>query len=181
MKTTLFTRLMTRLSRMTDSPAFPMMGFVLAFAATLVAVAFVPVLCALVSLKRQHWLRIAAYCAVGSALGATLIAWLVAQYGTQAIAEFLPGIGRSPIWESGLRWVNQYGLIALGVVAALPSSQTPVLIVCALLGIPLPGVFASVLLGKMIKYSVCAASTAATLNHHAASQPAEAFGHQFPR
>jgi membrane protein YqaA with SNARE-associated domain len=147
------------------------MGTALAFAATLLAVAFVPVLCGLVALKKKHWMRMAIYCAIGSALGATFMAWLVAQYGTQTVAEYLPGIARSREWAAGLRWVEQYGFVALIAVAGLPVSQTPILIVCALLGMPPVEVFASVLLGKLAKYLVCAASAATALNHLLAPRP----------
>ncbi len=163
--TAFFQRLITRFSGLAGSPLFPLLGATLAFAATLLAVAFVPVLCALVALKRRHWARIALGCAIGSALGATVLAWLVGEYGPQFITEFLPGIARSREWESGLRWVDQFGFIALLAVAGLPLSQTPVLVVCALLGMPLPTVFASVFGGKLLKYLVSAAFAAAALDH----------------
>ncbi len=167
----LLKRAPARFSSAAGSPLFPLFGAALAFAATLLAVAFVPVLCGLVALKRRHWPRTAIYCAIGSALGATLMAWLVAQYGTQVVAEYLPGIARSREWAAGLRWVEQYGFLALVAVAGLPLSQTPVLIVCALLGMSPAQVFASVLIGKLAKYLVSAASAAAALNHLPARPP----------
>jgi len=166
----LLKRAPARFSSAAGSPLFPLFGAALAFAATLLAVAFVPVLCGLVALKRRHWPRTAIYCAIGSALGATLMAWLVAQYGTQVVA-YLPGIARSREWAAGLRWVEQYGFLALVAVAGLPLSQTPVLIVCALLGMSPAQVFASVLIGKLAKYLVSAASAAAALNHLPARPP----------
>ncbi len=163
--TALFQRLITRFSGLASSPLFPLLGVTFAFAATLLAVAFVPVLCALVALKRRHWARTALGCAIGSALGATVLAWLVGEYGPQFTAEFLPNIARSREWETGLRWVDQYGFVALIAVAGLPLSQTPVLLVCALMGMPLPTVFASIFIGKLLKYLVSAAFAATALEH----------------
>lgn len=163
-------RLVASYSHVAGHAAFPLVAMACAFAATLLAVAFVPVLCALVALNRRQWGRMAICCAIGSALGATLMAWMVAEFGTQAVSSLLPGIARSSEWSAGLRWVEQYGYIALIAVAGLPASQTPVLIVCALLGMPSSEVFFSVLLGKLAKYAVCAAATARALDH-ANSEP----------
>jgi membrane protein YqaA with SNARE-associated domain len=157
-------RLLARYSRVADRPVYPVLNVGLAFAATLLAIAFVPILLALVALKPRHWLRTAIWCAVGSALGASLMAWLVGEYGPQAVAELLPSIARSREWVTGLRWVEQFGFVAVIAVAGLPLSQTPVLIVCALLGMPLKEVFASVLLGKLVKYTVSAALATTALN-----------------
>jgi membrane protein YqaA with SNARE-associated domain len=46
-----------------------------------------------------------------------------------------------------------------------PANKTPVLIVCALMGMPLTEVFASVLVGKLIKYIVSAAFADTALKH----------------
>jgi membrane protein YqaA with SNARE-associated domain len=174
-------RMVARYSRVADRPAYPLMNVGLAFAATLLVIAFVPILLALVALKPRHWLRTAIWCAVGSALGATLMAWLVGEYGTQAVAELLPGIARSREWVAGLRWVEQFGFIAVIAVAGLPLSQTPVLIVCALLGMPLQEVFASVLVGKLIKYLVCAAFAATVLNRVSGGVQNDAATEKFQR
>ncbi len=154
----------TRVSQLANRPLFPLASAALAFAATLLVVAFVPALCALVALQRRQWVRVAFSCAIGSALGATLLAWLVAEYGTQAIAGLMPGMVRSGEWAAGLRWVEHFGFVVLIAFASLPVSQTPVLIVCALLGMPLSHVFISVLLGKVMKYFLYAAFTASMLN-----------------
>jgi membrane protein YqaA with SNARE-associated domain len=164
-------RLLARFSQVAGSPAFPLFSMALAFAATLLAVAFVPILLALIAIQQRHWARTAIGCAVGSALGATLMAWLVGEYGPQAVAELLPAVARSREWAAGLRWVEQFGFLAVIAVAGLPLSQTPVLIVCALLGMPLKEVFFSVLLGKLIKYLVSAAFAATALNRISAREP----------
>ena len=160
-----FRRLIARFSRIADSPQFPLIGLLLAFTATLLAVAFVPVLCALVAPKRSHWVRITLCCALGSALGATALAWLVGNYGTQVMEELLPRVARSHEWAIGIRWVNQFGFMALIAVASLPLSQTPVLVVCALMGMPLAEVFASVLVGKLLKYFVSTGVAVAAMEH----------------
>jgi hypothetical protein len=68
-------------------------------------------------------------------------------------------------WQGTVQWVARFGFLALATVAALPITHTPALIFCALLGMPPLEVFASFLIGKGIKYAVCAAFTVAALNH----------------
>lgn len=133
----------------------------LAFGATLAAIAFVPVLCILVAARGQRWISVVICCAIGSALGAVLLAWLAANYGPQLIEQLLPRAAHSEEWLKGVRWVNEFGYLALFAFAALPLSQTPVLIVCALLGMSTLQIFLAVLIGKFAKYWVSATAAAA--------------------
>ncbi len=57
-------------------------------------------------------------------------------------------------------------LATLAVIAASPFTQTPALILAALLALPWPEVLAALLLGKGLKYSVVGAVTA-----HSATVP----------
>lgn len=163
--------LVARVSRAAQRPYFALLSLALAFGATLLAIAFVPVLCMLVVARQRRWGVLVVTCALGSALGATLLAWLVATFGTQILEYLLSRLARTQEWQTGSRWVDAFGFAALLAVAALPLSQTPVLIVCALMGMPLAEVFLSVFAGKLIKYSVSAAVVSSTAGHLMPSWP----------
>lgn len=60
-------------------------------------------------------------------------------------------------WQTGIRWVDAFGFAALFAVAVLPLSQTPVLIVCALMKMHLSEVLLSIFAGKWLKYAISAA------------------------
>ena len=152
-------RLASWASRWAHSPYFPLAGLVLALGATLTAIAFVPVLCVLVTARGARWGLLVITCALGSALGATILAWIVAEYGPQMIEQWLPRVSHSQQWLSGVHWVEDFGYLALFAFAALPLSQTPVLVACAILGMSLPQIFLAVLAGKLAKYAISAAAT----------------------
>jgi MFS family permease len=80
----------------------------------------------LVAARQRRWGLLVIACALGSALGATLLAWLVANYGTQFFEILLPRLAHTQEWQSGIRWIDTFGFAALLAVAALPLSQTPV-------------------------------------------------------
>jgi membrane protein YqaA with SNARE-associated domain len=166
-----FARLAARVLRAAQRPYFPLLGVALAFGATLLAIAFVPVLCMLVVARQRRWGVLVVACSLGSALGATLLAWLVSTYGTQILDYLLSRLARTQEWQTGTRWVDAFGFAALLAVAALPLSQTPVLIVCALMAMPMTEIFLSVFAGKLIKYSVSAAFVSSTAGRLMQSWP----------
>lgn len=166
-----FARLIARVSRAAQRPYFALRGLTLAFGAALLVIAFVPVLCMLVVARQRRWGLMVGACTLGSALGATLLAWLLATYGKQILDYLLARPARTQEWQTGSRWVYAFGFAALLAVAALPLSQTPVLIVCALMGMPLAQVFLSAFAGKLIKYGMSAAVVSSTADHMMPSWP----------
>jgi membrane protein YqaA with SNARE-associated domain len=158
-------KLLARLEPAAHRPLFPLLGGIVALFATVSAVAFVPILCALVALNRHRWRSTTFSCALGSASGAALLAYLIGYFGYQVVSEHLPHFVASHQWQGTAQWVARFGFLALTTIAALPITHTPALIFCALLGMPPLEVFVSFLIGKGIKYAVCAAFTMAALNH----------------
>lgn len=156
-----FRRVTLLVTRRARSPYFPLLGFCLAFVATIVATAFVPVLSVLVAARGKQWGLLVLACALGSALGASVLAWIAANYGPAILEQWLPRVMSSQQWLSGVRWVEDYGYLALFAFAALPLSQTPVLIVCALAGMSVIQVFLAIFVGKFAKYAVSAAAVTA--------------------
>jgi membrane protein YqaA with SNARE-associated domain len=156
-------RLGRRLAPYADRPWFPPLAGFLAFAATLsFTVPVVPVLCTLVAINRRRWLWLALWAVLGSAAAGALFTHLLGHFGTAFLAEKLPQLVVSKHWHLLVKWVSSYGFISLAAIAVSPIAQTPALILAALLGMPWFEVFASLALGKGVKYTLMAALTAKT-------------------
>jgi len=63
---------------------------------------------------------------------------------------------QSAAWQTTTRWVAAYGVIALGVVAALPVPSTPAIAFTAIERLSVVHVALALWLGKSFKYSVYA-------------------------
>lgn len=154
-------RAVRRLAPIAGRPWFPVLGAIVAFAATLsMAIPTVPLLCALVLLDRRRWLSIALWAMFGSAAAGALLVHVLGHFGAVFIARKLPELAASAHWQHLVAWVTTHGWWTLALVAASPISQTPVLILAAMLGMSAPTVFFSLFGGKAVKYGVIARLTA---------------------
>lgn len=148
---------------------FPAVGALMAFAATLsMTVPTVPILGALVSLNPRRWLAIACWATVGSAVGGALLVHVLGHFGGILLAQKLPELAASSHWQHMQGLATHHGWWVLMVVAALPLSQTPFLLVAALFGMPALTVFVSLAAGKAAKYGIVAALTARAASELAA-------------
>ena len=142
---------------------FPPLTAALSAAATFsLTVPVGPMLMALVALNPRRWRAIVVWSVLGSALAGTLFTHLLGHFGSASINERLPQLAASKHWHYLVSWVSSYGFVTLAAIAASPFAQTPALILAALLGLPWPEVFAALLLGKGLKYSLIGAVTART-------------------
>jgi membrane protein YqaA with SNARE-associated domain len=161
LRTILENKMLLGLQRAARHRFMPTLVGVLAFGLT--ASMTVPVTSALIPavlLSPRRWRSIALQAAFGSALGATLLVVLFHELGWQQVQALFPAILESRGWQRVIAWTNDYGVVALFVVAALPLPQTPALIFCAIAQQSGADVFLAVLCGKIIKYSVLAALAA---------------------
>ena len=142
---------------------FPPLAAVLSAAATLsLTVPVGPILIALVALNPRRWRAFVVWSVLGSAIAGALLTHLLGHFGGAWINERLPQLAASKHWHYLLSWASDYGFATLAVIAASPFTQTPALMLAALLGLPWPEVFGALLLGKGLKYSVVGALTAHT-------------------
>ena len=156
-------RWVARLFPYSDRWWFPSLAAVLAAAATLsLTVPVGPILIALVALNPRRWRAFVGWSVLGSAVAGTLFTHLLGQFGGAWINERLPQLAASKHWHYLVSWVSDYGFATLALVAASPFTQTPALMLAALLGLPWPEVLGALLLGKGLKYSVVGAVTAHT-------------------
>lgn len=154
-------RWVTRLSPYAERPWFPPLAGLLAAAATLsLSVPVGPVLVALVALNPRRWRAVVVWSVLGSAVAGALFTHLLGHFGGAWINERLPQLAASKHWHTLVAWVSDYGFVTLAAIAASPFSQTPALILAALLGLPWLDVLGALVLGKGLKYSVVGAITA---------------------
>ena len=152
-----------RLFPYSDRWWFPSLAAVLAAAATLsLTVPVGPILIALVALNPRRWRAFVVWSVLGSAIAGALFTHLLGHFGGAWINERLPQLAASKHWHYLLSWASDYGFATLAVIAASPFTQTPALILAALLGLPWPEVLGALLFGKGLKYSVVGAVTAHT-------------------
>jgi hypothetical protein len=107
-----------------------------------------------VLLAPRRWRAVVCAGAIGSALGATLLAIAFHHLGWAQMYAAFPALEQSARWVEIMNWTRLYGVFALFAVAALPLPQTPALVFCAITDLPTVEVFAAILAGKLIKYGV---------------------------
>ncbi len=146
---------------------FPPLAAALCAAATLsLTVPVGPILMALVALNPRRWRAVVVWSVLGSAVAGALLTHWLGHFGSAWINERLPQLAASKHWHYLLSWVSNYGFATLAVIAASPFTQTPALMLAALLGLPWPEVLGALLLGKGLKYSLVGAVTAHTVAGH---------------
>ena len=134
----------------------PLVGL-LALGATLsMSIPFLPVLIAAVLLNPVRWRHIVLWSALGSASAALLLLLAFHYLGWNQIVAYFPQIETTQSWIVVSRWLEDYQLIALFVVAASPLPLIPALIFAAILAVPPVGIFVAVLAAKMLQYGVVA-------------------------
>lgn len=168
----LLVRLLRRLAPIAGRKWFPPLAAIVAFAATLsMTVPTVPFLTAWVVLSPRRWVSISLWAILGSALGGALLVHLLGHFGILFLTEKLPELMASTHWQHLVNWTSHHGWWVLILVAASPFSQTPVLFLAAILGMPAATVFVSLFAGKAAKYGVIAGLTS-----RAAENLASAYG-----
>ncbi len=154
-------RLISRLAPVAERRWYPPLVGAMTFAATLsMTVPTVPLLCALVALKRRRWRAITIWAVLGSALAGALFVHILGHLGTRFIQARLPELAASSHWQHMVEWILHHGWWLLTSIAASPIAQTPALFLAALVGMPATSVFSALLVGKAAKYGLMAGLTA---------------------
>lgn len=129
----------------------------LAFAGTVTAAYPVTaVVVPAVLLVPKRWSTVALSCAIGSSVGATVLVEVSHHVGWTQLYEWLPHLAESDRWQEMNRWLQDYGVISLFLIAASPLPQTPALVFFGLSGHAVTPVFFAILLGKILKYGLFA-------------------------
>jgi membrane protein YqaA with SNARE-associated domain len=105
-------------------------------------------------LHPRDWWRIAAWFTAGSVVGATAFAALVGYLGPPVLGYLFGDLSTSTAWQRAHTIVREWGALALFVMAALPWPLRTVVAACAVLGMPLAVIGASVATGRFAGFSV---------------------------
>ncbi len=105
--------------------------------------------------KPKRWWVAATLVALGSSLGALILAGFVG-WDLDALTRLFPSLFESPSWKGTDAFLERYGAWALALLAAGPLPYQPAVILCALSGMSLPETFLATFLGRGGKYYVLA-------------------------
>lgn len=133
----------------------------IAFVATLTfSFPFVAVLIPAVLLAPRRWKSLGLSTGVASGCGASALVAIIQQLGSGFVFARYPELARTPAWQTASDWLQDWGLLALMVIAGSPMPQTPALFVCALADVAPLGIMVAVGIGKTLKYLALSWATA---------------------
>jgi membrane protein YqaA with SNARE-associated domain len=119
---------------------------------TTFAFPFAIVLIPAVLLAPQRWLLIGLLCGLASGLGGAVLVEIFHFMGRELVIARFPQLVDSASWQLASDWLQEYGLLALAIVAGSPMPQTPALFLDSLTGPSSLGVLLAVSIGKTVKY-----------------------------
>jgi membrane protein YqaA with SNARE-associated domain len=132
---------------------------VLAFLATVTVMVPVSTLVMLTALLQpRRWVASALWASAGASVGGMLIVMATTAWGLPFIEALLPEW--LPKLDEVRPLIAQWGVWGLAALAATPLPQTPALLLWGLLGLGGGAAGLSLLLGKLLKYSLVAAASA---------------------
>lgn len=109
--------------------------------------------------RPRRWLIIGLLCGLASGIGATVLVELFHHLGWEMVNQRYPDLLDSETLQHVSEWLENYGLIALMIIAGSPMPQTPALLLYSLVNPSPPGVLFAVGIGKTIKYIFLAWAT----------------------
>jgi membrane protein YqaA with SNARE-associated domain len=101
----------------------------------------------------KKWKHLAICTAIGSTLGAVLLAQISNVYGLPFLNEHFTSIVSSPYWAKTQIYFEVYGLGFVFLLAVSPLAQQPGVILAGLAGASLLELAMVVFLGRILKYS----------------------------
>jgi membrane protein YqaA with SNARE-associated domain len=104
----------------------------------------------------RRWLYIAVCVALGSFLGAMILAYLVEAEGLPWLLNFYPGMDQTEAWRWSTEFFENYGLLVIFAMSALPFAQQPAVILASLAHTPWLHLGGAVFAGRLLKFLVMA-------------------------
>jgi len=121
---------------------------------------FVAVLIPAVLIAPKRWLIVGALAGLASGLGGAVLVEVFHFLGREVVFARFPQVVGSAGWQEMESWLNDFGLLALAVIAGSPMPQSPALFLYSLGQPSTFGVLIAVGIGKTVKYVVLAWLTA---------------------
>lgn len=107
-------------------------------------------------LAPKRWFSFALVTAIGSTLGALVLAYLIEDIGLPQLLEFYPDIVKAQAWKFVEQFFHKYGLLCVFLVAVTPLMQQPAVIIASLAHTPYYKLGFVIFAGRFIKYIIYA-------------------------
>ncbi len=107
-------------------------------------------------LMPKHWFRFAICVALGSAIGAFVLASFVEWQGLPFIQQYLPEITLGQAWKTTSHFFEIHGLWVVFIVALLPIPQQPAVLLASLANVNLTFLILVIFIGRLIKFIIMA-------------------------
>ena len=154
-------RLRTLLMRSVGYRHYSLVVAAVAFVTTITfSFPFVAVLIPAVLLAPRRWRTLGLLCGLASGCGAAVLVEIFQYLGGEFIAARYPELVSMEVWQRASEWLQDWGLLAVLIIAGSPMPQTPALLFCALADVSSLGILAAVAIGKTAKYLFMAWATA---------------------
>lgn len=134
----------------------PFIGFLAALDNLVIVIPNDGILISSSMLSPKRWFFLAVSVAVGSTLGAMVLATLVEFQGLPWILDLYPGISETKIWSVSMEFFEKYGLLLVFAVALTPLMQQPAVILASIGRIPLLELAFVIFIGRFIKFLIMA-------------------------
>lgn len=134
----------------------PLIGFLAALDNLVVVIPNDGILISSSMLIPKRWFGLALSVAIGSTVGAMVLASLVEFHGLPWILEAYPGINETKSWAWTVDFFEKYGLLLVFAVAVTPFVQQPAVILATLADTPLFELAAVIFSGRFIKFLIMA-------------------------
>ena len=132
---------------------YPLVVASIAFAATATfSFPFVLVLIPAVLIAPRRWLLLGLLSGIASGAAGALLVELFGYFGREVVSARFPQLVAAASWQLASGWLDDYGLLALMLVAASPMPQTPVVFFYALGEPSVAGTLIAIGVGKSVKY-----------------------------
>lgn len=132
---------------------YPAVVTMIAFISTVTfSFPFVAVLIPAVLLAPKRWLLLGLLTGLASGCGAAVLVEIFHYLGWEFVLSRHPELVQLDAWQWASNWLQEYGLIAMAIIAGSPMPQTPALLFCALAELPTVGILIAVCIGKTLKY-----------------------------
>jgi membrane protein YqaA with SNARE-associated domain len=145
------------LQRFTDRIWYPpLIGFLAALDNLIIVIPNDGILISSSMLVPKRWFIFALSLAIGSTVGALVLAALVELQGLPWILEVYPGVSATQTWTISMKFFEEYGLLLVFAVAITPFMQQPAVILASLANTPLAELAGVIFVGRFIKFLVMA-------------------------
>lgn len=150
-------RYVTWLEQFADRPWYPfLISFLSVLDNFLIVIPNDGILVASSMLIPKRWFLFAVFVTIGSTLGSVLFTYLVGMQGLPWIMEYYPGITGTTFWMWTEKFFVDYNMLIVFVVAILPITQHPALILAGLANTPLLTLMGIIFLGRFLKFTFMA-------------------------